>query len=243
MSKSFILIIETTTDICSVALAQVSETKITASETKITATAEATNAHASNLTLLIAEVLQKQGIMAQQLYAVAVSDGPGSYTGLRIGAATAKGICYASGAHLIAADTLRGIAEMEKNRFDYSDKKTLFCPMIDARRMEVYTAIYDLNGVALTPIQAVIIDTDFENVFLRSHNIEGYDQIVFCGNGAEKCTEILKINAHFLVRPSVSTAAGLLPDILQKIDNQKFVDIAYYEPNYLKGANITKSVT
>ena len=238
MSKSFILIIETTTDICSVALAQISETKITA-----TATAEATNAHASNLTLLITEVFQKQGITAQQLYAVAVSDGPGSYTGLRIGAATAKGICYASGAHLIAADTLRGIAEVEKNRGDYSDKKTLFCPMIDARRMEVYTAIYDLNCVALTPIQAVIIDADFENVFLRSHNIEGYDQIVFCGNGAEKCTEILKIDPHFLIRPSVCTAAGLLPDILQKIDNQKFADTAYYEPNYLKGANITKNVT
>lgn len=239
--KNHILIIETTTDICSVALACL----VSASETKLvaTATAQESNAHASHLTLLIQELLEGAGITAQNLYAVAVSNGPGSYTGLRIGTATAKGICFATGAKLIAADTLRGLAEGTKNEHSSNTSNTLFCPMLDARRMEVYTAVYDTQGNILAPIAAVVIDDDFENTFFSRHNIAGYDQIVFCGNGAEKCSEILKKNPKFLVLPNATAAANLLPDILQKIDNQKFEDIAYYEPNYLKGANITKSVT
>jgi len=218
-----ILHIETTTDICSICISQ-DEHLIALQE--ITEFAE----HASKITLLIEACLQEANLNLKDLDAVAVSQGPGSYTALRIGVSTAKGICYALNKPLIAVDTLQALALAT---FKTEQKDALYCPMIDARRMEVYSAIFDKNNQLVQEAAALKIEVDtFEAYF------ENEQPIVFSGNGAEKCKAVLtSAFAHF--SPIVSSVKHLIPLALEAFHKQQFADLAYFEPFYLKPPNIT----
>ncbi len=218
-----LLHIETTTDICSIGISQ--DEQLLALQ-EITEFAE----HASKITLLIETCLQEAKMLMQDLDAVSVSQGPGSYTALRIGVSTAKGICYALNKPLIAVDTLQALALAT---FKTEQKDALYCPMIDARRMEVYCAIYDTTNQLIHEAAALKIEGDtFDSYFKNDQSI------VFSGNGAEKCKSILISEfAHF--SPIVCSAKHLIPFALQAFQNQQFADLAYFEPFYLKPPNIT----
>ncbi len=213
---SIILGIETSTKICSVAVSD---------GEKLLAIKEEGGAysHSEKLTLFIQEVLKEANIELAAIDAVAVSKGPGSYTGLRIGVSVAKGLCYALDKPLIAVDTLQAMA---KNPALSAD---IFCPMIDARRMEVYTALYNHNNEVVVPISAKIID---ENSFNKEL---GNQQIIFFGDGAEKCAAVLGQNANAIFSDKGLPSAEFVNQIaLDKLNQKEFEDVAYFEPYYLK---------
>jgi len=220
-----ILIIETSTEVCSVALT------IDGILTDWTESKEG-QTHARLVTVYAEGLLSRNKIKPESLVAVAVSKGPGSYTGLRIGVSTAKGICFARHIPLIAIGTLEAMAlHVMQNRKLYNipdDKPTLFCPMIDARRMEVFSMLYNEDGSILKSIAAEIIDETYLSGELREK------QIVFFGNGSEKCSLILKSpNAVFV--PQVEASAKYLCDLVWQLYNKnQFEDVAYFEPFYLK---------
>ncbi|MCZ4222288.1 tRNA (adenosine(37)-N6)-threonylcarbamoyltransferase complex dimerization subunit type 1 TsaB [Pedobacter rhodius] len=220
-----ILLIETATAFCSVAISV---------DGKIISLKEESgqNLHASNLTLFIEEVIKKSGMSYGDLDAVAISKGPGSYTGLRIGVSTAKGLCYALEKPLIAIETLEMMAAGFLSQNPGYDG--LICPMIDARRMEVYTSVYNAELTLLEPTSAKIID---ENSFsdLLSENI-----ITFLGDGSAKCAETLKhVNALFS-DVNFNSAANLSLLAENAFNNTIFEDVAYFEPFYLKDFVLTQ---
>lgn len=229
---SLILIIETSTEVCSVSL--VKEGVLT----DFIESDEGQN-HARLVTVFAQELFQRNSIVSSELNAVAVSKGPGSYTGLRIGVSTAKGICYASHIPLIAVGTLEAMARhVSLNRQSFgipADKPVLFCPMIDARRMEVYSMLLDESGNAVNPISAQIIDENFLMTELCDHNI------VFFGNGAAKCQSVItSVNAIFL--PEVKASARYMTELVwEAYNNNHFEDVAYFEPFYLKDFVVTTS--
>ena len=222
---ALILNIESSTEVCSVSLAK----NGTSIQTLENLTGQN---HAMLVTVYIQEILSTQGFTFKQLDAIAVSGGPGSYTGLRIGVAAAKGICYASGLPLITITSLAAMTHHIINqRLEYKipeDKGLLFCPMIDARRMEVYTAIYNYKEEMIREIKADIIDHLSFLSFLEK------SKMVFFGNGASKCKDaITHPNAYFL--DQVTTSANYMTALAENAYREKkFVDIAYYEPFYLK---------
>ncbi|MFD2584299.1 tRNA (adenosine(37)-N6)-threonylcarbamoyltransferase complex dimerization subunit type 1 TsaB [Pedobacter vanadiisoli] len=221
-----ILQIETATAICSVALSVNGET-ISFKEEK------GQNLHAANLTIFIDEVVKTAGLNYQELDAIAISKGPGSYTGLRIGVSTAKGLCYALDKPLIAIETLEMMAAgfLAENP-DYSG---LICPMIDARRMEVYTAVFDPSLNLLLPTEAKIIDETSFNAFLSQQCI------TFLGDGAAKCAGVLTHpNARFTAT-NFNSAPYMSKLAKQAFDNGNFEDVAYFEPFYLKDFVVTQS--
>ncbi len=226
MRNKLILQIETATASCSVALAEAGIV-IACKE------ANERNIHASHLTLFIDEVMQKAGKKYTDLDAVAVSMGPGSYTGLRIGVSTAKGLCYALDKPLIAVNTLTAMAAGVLNQNSFP-KPALLCPMIDARRMEVYTAFFDVNLNEIEKVQAKILD---ENSF--DQYIGAYD-LVFFGDGAEKCNPLYEqmLNVKFLDFQNSATHLSKLA--LAKLEAGQLEDVAYFEPFYLKDFMVTK---
>ncbi|MDB5131578.1 MAG: tsaB [Mucilaginibacter sp.] len=220
---SLILQIETATASCSVALAN---------EGKLLAVKEinARNVHAEVITLFIDELVRQAGTNYNSLDAVAVSCGPGSYTGLRIGVSTAKGLCFALDKPLIAVDTLEAMAAgvMEGKIFEPVAGR-LFCPMIDARRMEVFTAIFNRDGQKIKPTAAEIIDENSFAGLLKNH------EILFFGDGAEKCKIVLDIHPNVRFLPGfVNSAAYLTKSAFEKFRDKNFEDVAYFEPYYLK---------
>ncbi|MCX2575261.1 tRNA (adenosine(37)-N6)-threonylcarbamoyltransferase complex dimerization subunit type 1 TsaB [Pedobacter sandarakinus] len=221
-----ILQIETATQVCSVALAVDGETISLKEES-------GQNLHASNLTLFIDEVMKSAGLTYPDLDAIAVSKGPGSYTGLRIGVSSAKGLCYALGKPLLAIETLEMMAAgfIEQNP-GYSG---LICPMIDARRMEVYTALFNHNLEVLESTAAKIIDEEsFQSLLAANH-------ITFIGDGALKCaTTIGDSNTTFLGL-NYNSAAYMSTLAAKAFTSGKFEDVAYFEPFYLKDFVITQS--
>lgn len=219
----FILHIETATDICAVALGE-------GGRLLQLEEAAGTFQHAAQLTLLIQAAFQKAGRTMSELDAVAVSSGPGSYTSLRIGAATAKGICYALDKPLIAVDTLQSLALacLKQER-----EEGLYYPMIDARRMEVYTAAFDAANEPLTAAAPLIVE---EHTF--AEELAKGTPLILCGNGAAKCQKILP-NEGILYSNVVCSAAHLLPLALRAFELEAFEDVAYYDPLYLKPPNIT----
>lgn len=219
---SYILNIETATKNCSVALAKEGKT-ILCKEI-----AEEGYSHAERLHVFIEEIVKEAGITFSDLAAIAVSQGPGSYTGLRIGVSAAKGLCYALGIPLIAVDTLQTLA----SQITVSDG--LIIPMIDARRMEVYSAVFDVNHQNKREIQAEIID---ENSF------QGYDEtLYFIGDCAEKCKSVLtKDNFVFLENIKYPSAKEMSRLSYEKYKISDTVDVAYFEPYYLKDFMITTS--
>ena len=172
-----ILNIETSTEVCSLGISR-------GNEMLVIKNAPEQYGHASWITRLIEECLKEAGLSLKDIDAVAVSKGPGSYTGLRIGAATAKGICYSLGKPLIGINTLQALAwgTWEREKVD-----GLYCPMIDARRMEVYLAIFNTAGEEISPVQAIVLEENSLEAFLA----EG-KKIVCSGNGAEKSKSVLK---------------------------------------------------
>jgi tRNA threonylcarbamoyladenosine biosynthesis protein TsaB len=217
-----ILCIETATSVCSIALVQ-EGIVISLEETA------ASQTHAASLMEFVNRSLVSSGISIKTIDAVAISKGPGSYTGLRIGVSTAKGLCFALNKPLIGIDTLKSMVVGMMKNSKLAESGTLFCPMIDARRMEVYTALYDtaLNEVA--PVTAKIIDESSFSKILSN-------QIVyFAGDGEKKCRMLLAVhpNARFIEQEVVS-AANMALISKDAFDNRLFEDIAYFEPYYLK---------
>ena len=220
---SLILQIETATTCCSVALAK---------DGKILRVKEVNvrNAHAEVITKFIEELMFTKGLQYSKLDAIAVSCGPGSYTGLRIGISTAKGLCFALDKPLIAIDTLTAMCYGAKNLMGVGyDKSLLLCPMIDARRMEVYTALFDINIKTIKPTAAEIIDEHSFNELI------GKQPILFFGDGAEKCRTVFNKNLEAKFLPDFLNSASHLTELAyQKYIHQEFEDVALFEPYYLK---------
>ena len=217
-----ILLIETATPVCSVALSENSNLL------QLRETSEK-NSHSGAITIFIDEVMKAAGMAYAELDAVAVSMGPGSYTGLRIGVSTAKGICYATDKPLIAISTLQAMAIGAQKGTPSRGTPSLFCPMIDARRMEVYNALFNSDMSVFREIKAeVITESSFKEEL-------DHFQVFFFGNGAEKCKSVLESrqNAIFLDDFSVS-AASMIPLAEEKFSRHEFADTVYFEPYYLK---------
>jgi len=198
----------------------------------------------SMLTTLMGDVVRHAGFQLSDLDAVAVAKGPGSYTGLRIGVSTAKGLCFALDKPLLSVNTLQAMTEQVRQFFLPTANcrstgpplPTLFCPMIDARRMEVYCTLYDQTGAEVKPTTAEIIDENSFGEWLADR------QIVFFGDGAAKCRAVLghHPNALFLdelIRPSARTIGKLAAD---RFRSEQFDDVATFEPFYLKEFMTTK---
>lgn len=211
----YILHLETSTKVCSVALSRNGEL-IAVKETE-----EDGYSHGENLTLFIQDVLNQATISTKQLSAISVASGPGSYTGLRIGVSTAKGLCYPLSIPLIAIDSLKSLTEIAK-------KTTIslnLCALIDARRMEVYNAIYDASGKQLKEISADIIN---ESSYLE------YEPFLYFGDGAEKLNEIWEDRNCTPNLSIKSSAIGQVKLAYEKFQAGLFEDLAYFEPFYLK---------
>ena len=220
---SYILNIETATKNCSVSLALNGET------VKLIELSEEQFNHAEKLHVFIKEVLNIQGIGFCDLKAIAVSKGPGSYTGLRIGVSAAKGFCYALNIPLIAIDTLEIIAHQLKN----IPADDLVIPMIDARRMEVFTQNYSAELKSLNDAYALVVE---ENSF------NGFNSVLhLCGDGALKLKEVLTNNDKFVYHDDIvfPSAAQMSSISYRKFIANDFVDVAYFEPYYLKDFMLT----
>ncbi len=221
-----ILNIETATPLCSVALSidgQITARRETFEE----------KSHAARLTVFIEEIIKEQGLRIKDLHAIAIGKGPGSYTGLRIGVSTAKGLCYGAGIPLIAVGTLHvmvnhAIGICRERSIPVSDENMLFCPMIDARRMEVFSSIYKASGEKIEPVSAKIIDAGTYARYLQT------SKIYFFGSGMEKCREVLSHPNAFFLDEIYPHAAALATLAEEKYTNGQFENLAYFEPFYLK---------
>jgi tRNA threonylcarbamoyladenosine biosynthesis protein TsaB len=224
-----LLCIETATDVCSVALFR---------DGALIGIRESSerNVHSAMLTSFIEEVVKSAGIAFAGLDAIAVSMGPGSYTGLRIGVASAKGLCYALGKPLIAVPTLQAMAAGMTPPLHPSPVGggagggvVLICPMIDARRMEVYSAVYDQNGIEIRETRAEIVD----EYSFRDYLADG--KIIFGGDGAAKCKPLFEhhLNAVFMDDFRVS-ASHMINLAAERFNRKEFENLAYFEPFYLK---------
>lgn len=229
MSEHYILSIETATSCCSVSLAS-------RGQHVATIIADEPNLHATKLTVFIKELFEAQGLSMTQLSAIAVSKGPGSYTGLRIGVSTAKGLCYALDLPLIGNETLKALMVGYLESYGDLEEKTLLCPMIDARRREVYTSIYGIDGEVFQGTQALIID---EHTF--DHYIEKGYRLVLFGSGADKFVETFETNPHVYVQTGFDSVASYQDKIAyERYVEERFEDLAYFEPFYLKDFVATK---
>ena len=210
-----ILLIETSTALCSVALAQ---------DGVVTSYREssAPKAHASLTAVFIQEMLAERGLTLADCDAVCVSKGPGSYTGLRVGVSTAKGLCFGSGKPLLAVGTLDTLVAQGETPNDFR----YIIPMIDARRMEVYTAVFE-NGVQITETAPMIIDETSFAEYLEQGTC------LFIGDGAGKCADVIKHpNAQFC--QCWPKASAMLEPAMKAYKEKRFEDVAYFEPFYLK---------
>ncbi len=215
---ALILNIDTSTSVCSVALAK---------DGKVIALKENNEGlnHSILLGTYIDELFKETQITPHQLDAVAISMGPGSYTGLRIGVSMAKGLCFGTGKPLIAVPTLQALALAVSSRLQ---EDAWYCPMIDARRMEVYTALFDKQNQTLIETKAEIIDEHSFADLLANH------KIYFFGNGSDKVKNTLTApNACYIEQ--VETSAGNMPEISERRFTLGLLeDVAYFEPFYLK---------
>jgi tRNA threonylcarbamoyladenosine biosynthesis protein TsaB len=219
-----ILQIETATQVCSAAVSVHGETIALKEEM-------ASNIHASSLTLFIDEVMKQAGLAYADLDAIAVSQGPGSYTGLRIGVSTAKGLCFALDKPLISIPTLSMMAEGFLKA--HSGYDGMVCPMIDARRMEVYCAVFDAQLDLLEAVSAKIID---EASFATSL---GAGKVTFIGDGAMKCAPLLVHKNAVFSEDNYNSAAHMSRLAVADYQQNRFADVAYFEPFYLKDFVLT----
>ena len=212
-----ILLLETSAATLSVALAQ---------DGKVAAERVCTEPRmqASLTAPLVKEVMEEAGIGFNGLDAVCLSKGPGSYTGLRVGSSTAKGIAFGAGIPLIAIDTPDILVS---SVIPGSDRVSFIVPMIDARRMEVYTAVYNAKGERLTPIESKIVEPgSFDGYLSRG-------KVLFIGDGALKCKDVIA-SENAIFREAVPLASAMAPLALRAFREGRFEDVAYFEPFYLK---------
>ncbi len=232
---ALILSLETSTTVCSAALHH--DGNLLASKELLTP-----QSASSQLAPIIDQLLKDSKISSKEINAVAVASGPGSYTGLRIGVATAKGLCFALQIPLIAINTLELMAYQVVNSSTSPPERgqggeVLLCPMLDARRMEVYCLLTDLNLNIIEQTQAKIIDQESFKEWLDRRTI------FFFGNGADKCKDIIKhINAIFIqdINPSASQLGEMA---FQKFIRNEVEDLSSFEPHYLKEFMIKKPKT
>lgn len=223
---ALLLCIESSAEVCSVALARNGEV-VALRESAVE------RDHAKLLAPFISGVLGEAGVAPSQLDAVAVSKGPGSYTSLRIGVSTAKGLCYGAGKPLIAVGSLHALTALAPAKAALLPSD-LLCPMLDARRMEVYTAMFDANGVQQTEVTAQVVSESSFAEELRAR------RIVFFGSGAGKLRQVAQSpNAVFI---EVQASASGMAQLAEQHFTQKcFEDVAYFEPFYLKDFVAIKS--
>lgn len=221
---SLILGIETATSICSVAL--VKDGKLLAIRES-----EGSKEHSAALTGYFADVFAEAGLAYEQLDAIAVSMGPGSYTGLRIGVSSAKGLCYALNKPIIAIDTLKSLAwqALQQVKPQKADSENfLLCPMLDARRMEVYTAMFDNKLHLIEPVNACVVTEDSFNAYADR-------EIIYFGDGAGKCISLLESKSNLSFLNSIHLSALSICMLAESdFENKNFADVAYCEPFYLK---------
>ena len=219
-SKMYLLNIETSTKICGVSLSK---------DGQLIDHHESSegNAHAANLAVFIDDLIKRNKLQYRDLSAIAISEGPGSYTGLRIGTSTAKGLCYALDIPLIAISTLQSMAAHALSLYN-QDFNGIFRPLIDARRMEVYSQAFDQELNAIDEIRAIVIDNESFVEELEKQ------VIVFFGDGAEKCQESIQHKNALFFDQAEASALGMVQLSYQKFQHKEFVDVAYFEPFYLK---------
>ena len=214
-----ILLLDTATQVCSVVLLR------EGTVASVYNSAEP-NAHSSSLSLLIEKVFADVAMDMRELDAVCVSSGPGSYTGLRIGVSSAKGICYALNIPLLSVPTLHSMAMLYYDT--HPDYDGLICPMIDARRMECYTAIYGRDGM-VRDTKAEIIESGMYDDLLSA------SKLMVIGDGAMKTKPILSPNGEVLYDDGfVVSAEGMAKEAVRKLHDKEFEDVAYFVPFYLK---------
>ena len=222
---AFLLHIESTSTVCSVAISE---------NEKLIALKEVNDgfSHAENLHLFIQDVLQQSRLTINQLEAISISSGPGSYTGLRIGFASVKGLAYALNIPLIKVDTLKSLS---KSVLDSVKKEAFYCPLIDARRMEVYYALHTNDLTEYQKPNNLVISTESINVF------EMDKAIYFFGDGLEKSKPLLNtLNEFYFIENVMPSAKHLIPLAYEKFNENDFEDLAYAEPFYLKDFFFTK---
>lgn len=220
-----ILCIETSTAVCSVALVE---------NGNVIALRESIDGqnHAEKITIFIDEIMKEANVVYKDLDAIAVSMGPGSYTGLRIGVSTAKGFCYALEKPLIAVDTLAAMAygfiSSQLSAISYQPTAIL-CPMIDARRMEVYTAFFNEKLERTSETEALVID---ENSFME---LKQNNHLYLFGDGADKLATLFENDKNITVVEKFHCSAAYMSTLAEEaFKNKDFVDVAYFEPFYLK---------
>ena len=222
-----ILNIEAATSICSVSLSE-------SGETFFNRESRDERSHAQVLAPFVEEAISTADSRAMKIDAVALSCGPGSYTGLRIASSTAKGVCYGRNIPLIAIPTTAVMSVPVLFRDDI-DENALLCPMIDARRNEVYATVYDRALQVIKPTHAEVVTEESYKELLDKQ------PVYFFGNGAEKCSKIINHpNAHFLTEHINPLAKNMMPLAEKAWFEEKFEDIAYFEPFYLKNFIATK---
>jgi len=211
-----LLCLETATKSCSVSLS------LDGTEIRTITEVARQYSHSEKLNGFIESIFEGTDYKLTDLDAVAISEGPGSYTGLRIGTSSAKGLCYALDIPLIAVNSLAALASSKVNQ------DMFICPLFDARRMEVYSAVFDAELNLLEPTKAVVIDNDSYSNFLEQ------GKVIFLGPGAEKCVDTLTHpNALFDLETEVS-AHGMIQLAEANYQQKDFVNLAYFEPFYLK---------
>jgi len=226
MGDPLLLHIETSTSICSVALSR-------GTELLGEKESDAEKVHSTMLTVFIDEVLKQAGIRPDRLDAVCISKGPGSYTGLRIGVSTTKGLAYGLDIPVIGINSLAALAHgmiLSGNTTGPGPKpdNILLCPMIDARRMEVYTALFDMRMNTIKDTSAMIIDSHSFSKELNAH------QVLFFGNGAFKLKGVIEHPGARIIGDFVASARHMIPAAVEAYTNRTFEDTAYFEPFYLK---------
>lgn len=214
--NNYILHIETATKVCSVALSTNGEL-IACKETFADGFI-----HSEALTLYIEETLREGGVSLSELKAISISSGPGSYTGLRIGLSTAKGLCFALNIPLISVETLLALKELARNGNES------IIPMLDARRMEVYAQVFSSDGSILQPIDSIELDaTTFSE----------FEPFLVCGDGAAKFREMWSHRNIIWHENLLSSAKGQVSIAYDKFQKKEFENLAYFTPIYLKDAN------
>ncbi|PSL35736.1 tRNA (adenosine(37)-N6)-threonylcarbamoyltransferase complex dimerization subunit type 1 TsaB [Chitinophaga ginsengisoli] len=182
--------------------------------------------HAASMVLFVQEIMRDQQVTPEDIDAIAVSAGPGSYTGLRVGVATAKGLCYTWEKPLIAVSTLQMMAQGLLSRV--KDTEALYCPMLDARRMEVYTAVYDASLNVIVAPQALVLTPEAFSEQVAAK------KTYFFGNGSDKWQQLMPVNLNALFVPYILNAADMVPLATAAYEHKAFEDVAYFSPFYLK---------
>ncbi len=219
-----LLCVETATEVCSIALLR-HDGKVFVDEHS------RKNSHTETITLQIKKCLKLSGLEVEDLDAIGISCGPGSYTGLRVGASAVKGLAYGADKPVITLNTLRGLAQ---GISEIAEQGDLIVPMMDARRMEVYYSVYDgTMQEVLTTTNRIVND-----YFLSEMECEG--NIIVCGNGGWKLREV-KYRENITIMETSCTAIHLLEECKYKFFNDEFAALAYFEPEYFKSPNITQS--